>query len=103
MREKVLYHELGHALSDKIGEGGNEHSDFWKGAKKVADVSDKPGFTQSGKWEVRGTYDNPNEYIAELYATLMKEPGPLKKYFPDEYAWIVDKAKRVGFPVRVPK
>lgn len=93
--EGVIYHEIGHALADKIGEGSPELHQFFQTAKKVADA---PGLTDSGKWQISST-DTPIEYVSQLYSLTMQHPDDVAKYFPDEYQWIQQKADEIGFPI----
>jgi hypothetical protein len=89
MRRQVLYHEVGHDLSDAMLAD--------QSAWKLVDDGAMPG--APGLLDTLNGQTTPGEAIAEAYAMLHSEPAFLDKHFPVLATTVRRKAGEMGFPV----
>lgn len=89
-RRAVLYHELGHDLSDAM-----LHDDS---AWKLADDGHMPGGKHTSFGTINGQ-TTPGESLAEAYSILHTEPEYLDEHFPALRDAILAKAKAMHYPL----
>jgi hypothetical protein len=95
LRRRILAHELGHNLADRMNEDGTAFTLANTGAMGKLDKHKQliDGF--------EGTY-NPQEFVAESMAALMTDKegtAKLKEKYPEAYAYIATRAVQDGWPV----
>jgi hypothetical protein len=88
-REKVIAHEVGHALSDLM----LDDLSAFRLADEGAFGPKRPDGTIDG---INGTY-TPGENAAEAYALLVTEPDWLEKHYPQAFCAVGCRALREGF------
>jgi SPP1 gp7 family putative phage head morphogenesis protein len=91
-RRQVLYHELGHDLSDAMLQD--------RSAWALVDEGAMPGGAKvDARFDTLNGQTTPGEVIAEAYALLHVEPAFLHEHFPDLAKQVISKSRAYGFPL----
>ncbi len=90
VRKGVMYHELGHALSDSMLKDLT--------AYQLLDADVMPG-GRHAKFDTLNGQVTPGEVIAEAYSVLHTEPSFLQKNFPGLVKPVLDRAKAMKMPL----
>jgi len=91
-RRRVIMHEVGHELADRMTRDFQIFKLANSGAFGTLDAWGTPaGFSGIG--------ERPDEFVADAYAYILEDPQFLKRRFPVAYKEIKKRATMEGFPV----